>query len=209
MKILIAEDDLTSRMLLQHTLIKWNFDIVTTTNGQEAWEALQVDDPPRMAILDWMMPKMDGQEICERVRASEKLNRTYIILLTAKIANEDLISGLGAGADDYITKPFNKEELHARIKAGIRIYDLQDSLAMRIKELQTAMDQIKTLKGIIPICSYCKKIRDDQNYWQQVEQYVTHHSDAEFSHGVCPDCYQEHVQPQLDEIRNVIHKDDD
>ena len=208
MKILIAEDDITSRILLEHTLNKWGFEIISTTNGREALDILEADDPPRLAILDWMMPEIDGQEVCRKVRENDKIKSTYLIMLTAKATNKDLISGLDAGADDYIMKPFNKDELHARIKAGQRISDLQDSLARRIKELQAAMDQIKTLKGIIPICSYCKKIRDDKNYWQQVEHYVTHHSDAEFSHGVCPDCYEQHVTPQLKEIRGVLKKKD-
>lgn len=206
MKLLIAEDDVTSRVLLEHTLKRWGYDVISTTNGKEALEVLLDNDPPRLAILDWMMPEMDGQEVCRLVRQNNKIKSTYLILLTAKASNEDLISGLDAGADDYIMKPFDKDELHARIKAGQRISELQDSLAKRIDELQDAMDQIKTLKGIIPICSYCKKIRDDKNYWQQVEHYVTHHSDAEFSHGVCPDCYKEHVTPQLKEIRGVLNK---
>lgn len=203
MRILVAEDDVTSRMLLEHTLKKWGYEVVSTNNGLAAWEALQVENPPKVVILDWMMPEMDGHEICRRLRASEHLRTTYVILLTARITREDLVDGLTAGADDYITKPFNNEELHARLKVGLRIVELQATLEDRVEKLQEAIDHIKTLKGIIPICSYCKKIRDDQNYWQQVESYISRHSDAEFSHGVCPDCYQEHVKPQLDEIRKT------
>ncbi|MFH1852262.1 MAG: response regulator [Candidatus Neomarinimicrobiota bacterium] len=203
MRILVAEDDVTSRMLLEHTLKKWGYEVVSTNNGLAAWEALQVEYPPKVVILDWMMPEMDGHEICRRLRASERLRTTYVILLTARITREDLVDGLTAGADDYITKPFNNEELHARLKVGLRIVELQATLEDRVEKLQEAIDHIKTLKGIIPICSYCKKIRDDQNYWQQVESYISRHSDAEFSHGVCPDCYQEHVKPQLDEIRKT------
>lgn len=205
MKILIAEDDLTSRLLLEHTLTKWEYAVVSVENGAQAWEVLQGDDPPRLAILDWMMPEVDGMELCQRIRTDEDLKGLYIIMLTAKVARNDIVSGLESGADDYITKPFNREELHARVNVGLRVVSLQHALTDRVEELQNALDQIKTLKGIIPICSYCKKIRDDHNYWLQVESYIAQNSEAEFSHGVCPDCYAKHVQPQLDEIKSSTH----
>ncbi len=201
MKILIAEDDSTSRLLLEYTLTKWEYDVVSVENGAQAWEVLQGDDPPKLAILDWMMPEVDGMELCQRIRTDEDLKGLYIIMLTAKVAHGDIVSGLESGADDYITKPFNRAELHARVNVGLRVVSLQHALTDRVEELQNALDQIKTLKGIIPICSYCKKIRDDQNYWLQVESYIAQNSEAEFSHGVCPDCYVKHVQPQLDEIK--------
>lgn len=105
--------------------------------------------------------------------------------------------GLDAGADDYIIKPFNREELRARVKVGVRILDLQNNLAGRVSELERAMAGVKQLQGLLPICCYCKKIRDDQNYWQQVEGYISRHSEAQFSHGVCPDCFEKIVKPEL------------
>ncbi len=209
MKILIAEDDLTSRLLLENILQKWDYEVTSVEDGAQAWKILNSDDPPQLVILDWMMPEIDGMELCQRIRADEKLKGSYIILLTAKISREDLIEGLESGADDYITKPFNREELHARLNVGLRVINLQSTLSDRVSELQIAMGQIKTLKGILPICSYCKKIRDDSNYWQQVENYISHFSDAEFSHGVCPDCYDKFVQPQLDEIKSVHEEEEE
>ena len=209
MKILIAEDDLPTRRILEYTLKRWNFDVLSAANGYETWQAMQTTDPPGILILDWMMPKLDGIEICQRIRASNNLKSTYIIMLTALVSRTDLINGLEAGADDYITKPFDNEELLARLKVGIRINELQTALTERVAELQEALEHIKTLKGILPICSYCKKIRDDQNYWQQVENYISQYSQVEFTHGVCPDCYNKHVKPQIEGIQREMRDNKD
>lgn len=125
----------------------------------------------------------------------------YVIMLTAKSEKQDVVAGLCAGADDYITKPFNRLELHARIKVGIRIAELQKTAADRVVELELALSRVKQLQGLLPICSYCKKVRDDQNYWQQVDSYITKHSEVEFSHGICPDCYVRLVEPQMKKLK--------
>jgi two-component system cell cycle response regulator len=128
MRILIAEDDPVSRRLLEAKLIKWGYDVVVTCDGDEAWEALRAEDAPRLAILDWMMPGVDGVEICRRMRREAREPYTYIILLTALHRDEDLVTGMEAGADDYITKPFKANELKVRLRAGRRIIDLQNDL---------------------------------------------------------------------------------
>lgn len=128
MKILIAEDDPVSRRLLEAKLIKWGYEVLVTCDGGEAWTALQEEDAPRLAILDWMMPGMDGVEICRRVRQALDAPYTYIILLTALHREVDLVTGMEAGADDYITKPFNANELRVRLRAGKRIVELQNEL---------------------------------------------------------------------------------
>ncbi len=198
MNILIAEDDPISRRLLEATLVKWGYEVVSTSNGAEAWEVLVGPEPPRLAILDWMMPEMDGVEICRRARGRPDPGTLHIILLTARGRKEDVIAGLLAGADDYVTKPFDHEELRARVQVGVRIVELRTMLAARVADLEEALTRVRQLRGLLPICSYCKKIRDDQNYWQQVEQYVSTHTDVQFSHGICPDCYSRVVEPQLD-----------
>lgn len=193
MKILIAEDDPVSRRVLAATLDKFGYEVVVTVDGAEAWAALQSADAPHLAILDWMMPELDGIEICRRVRATPKATPPYLILLTAKSDKEDVVTGLDAGANDYLTKPFDRAELRARVQVGAQVLELQRSLATRLHELETALSQVKQLQGLLPICSYCKKIRDEQNYWQRVESYLTDHTDVLFSHGICPDCYREVV----------------
>ena len=188
MRILIAEDDLTSRTVLVGVLKKCGHDAVAAPDGAEAWEVMQHSDAPKLAILDWLMPGMDGIEVVRRVRATPTPQPPYIIMLTAKDGKTDVIAGLDAGANDYLAKPFDAGELRARVEVGRRMVELQAQLAESVSELQTALEHVKTLRGIVPICAHCKKIRDDQGYWSQVEVYVRDHSEAEFSHGICPEC---------------------
>jgi len=200
MKILIAEDDPVSRRFLEVTLAKWGYQVIVTCDGNQAWEAFQ-RETPTIAIVDWMMPGIDGAEVCRRARAIETTMPPYLILLTAKSEKEDVVEGLCAGADDYITKPFNRHELHARIKVGIRIAELQKTVVDRVVELELALSRVKQLQGLLPICSYCKKVRDDQNYWQQVDTYISKHSEVAFSHGICPDCYDRHIVPEMKKLK--------
>ena len=199
MKILIAEDDSITCRLLETLLTSQGYSVITAYDGAEAWKILQWEDPPKVVILDWMMPDVDGLEVCQKIRGTPDLQSTYIIMLTAMDREADIVTGFQAGADDYITKPFDREELYARVQAGVRIVKLQISLADNVKELENALLYIKELQGFLPICSYCKKIRDDQDYWQQVEDYVTRHSEVQFSHSICPDCYDRFVKPELEE----------
>lgn len=188
MKVLIAEDDPVSRRLLQAALVKWGYEVTVTGNGKEAWNALQSPDAPSLLVLDWLMPEMDGVEVCREARKHEALKSSYIILLTSRGSKEDIVQGLEAGADDYVTKPFDHGELRARVQVGSRVVQLQSALADRVKELEEAMANVKQLQGLLPICCYCKKIRDDGNYWHRVENYITGHANVRFSHGICPDC---------------------
>jgi sigma-B regulation protein RsbU (phosphoserine phosphatase) len=188
MRVLIAEDDPVSRRLLQAALAKWGYEVTVTTNGKEAWEALQSPNAPSLLVLDWLMPEMDGVEVCREARKSDALKSSYIILLTSRGSKEDIVQGLEAGADDYVTKPFDHGELRARVQVGSRVVQLQSALADRVKELEEAMANVKQLQGLLPICCYCKKIRDDGNYWHRVESYITGHANVRFSHGICPDC---------------------
>lgn len=161
---------------------------MATCDGAAAWAALQAPEAPALAILDWMMPLMDGLEIVRRLRALPTNRPPYLIMLTAKGDSVDLITALTAGANDYMTKPFRHGELCARVEVGLRMLELQAMLVTKIEELRQALDDIKTLRGIVPICANCKNIRDDQGYWKQVEIYVRDHTEAEFSHGICPTC---------------------
>jgi sigma-B regulation protein RsbU (phosphoserine phosphatase) len=174
MRILIADDDRMSTMMLRGTLEPWGFEVVVVHDGVAAWDCIAGIEPPALAIIDWMMPGIDGIELCRRVRATALRSPVYVILLTARSTRQDLVAGLEAGADDYLSKPFDPDELRARIHVGQRTLQL--------------IANIKRLTGLLPICSYCKRIRTDNDYWEQVESYITDHTDALFSHGICPVC---------------------
>jgi DNA-binding response OmpR family regulator len=197
MRALIAEDNSTTRLLLTSTLTDWGYEVTATCNGAEAWRELQSREAPALVLLDWKMPEMDGIEVCRRLRRLPEAQTAHVILVTARGGKEDIVAGLEAGADDYITKPFEPSELRARLQAGARIVELQQSLADRVHELESALARVKQLQGLLPICAYCKKIRDDQNYWQQVEAYISSHAEVQFSHGICPDCHERVVKPEL------------
>jgi len=198
MKILIAEDDFFSRNVLKRVLINWGHEVVEAADGQEAWDALQAEDGPRLSVLDWIMPRMAGIDVVRNVRAclSSEERYVYIILLTQKGSKDDMVEGLAAGADDYIVKPFDHSELQVRIRNGQRIVELQSALTEANLELRNALAQVKKLSGFLPICAACKKIRDDKGYWQQIEAYIRDHSEAEFSHSICPDCSRR-LYPEL------------
>lgn len=200
MKILIAEDDPVSRVLVEQLLRKWGFDVMTASSGVGAWQVFEGGHAPPIAIFDWLMPEMDGLELCRKLRATPRTPATYIILLTIRGSQVDIVQGFEAGADDYITKPFDSEELRARVQVAARIVNLQWRLADRVRELEETLARVKQLQGLLPICSYCKKIRNDSNYWQQVESYISEHSQAYFTHGVCPDCYEKVVKQHLEQL---------
>ena len=194
MRILIAEDDFTSRTVLAGVLKKEGYDVTATVNGAMAWDALQQTDAPALVILDWVMPELNGLDVVRRIRALQTARPPYIIMLTIKGEKADIIAGLSAGANDYLAKPFDPGELHARVAVGRRMLEMQDTVAAKVEELRQALDEIRTLRGIVPICSYCKKIRDDEGYWNQVEKYVSDHTEAKFSHGICPACFEKEMK---------------
>jgi CheY-like chemotaxis protein len=203
MKILIAEDDAVSRRFLEVLLTGWGHEVISVEDGFAAWKALEdleKENIPTVAILDWMMPKMDGIEVCRQIRESHRSTPVHVILLTARGSKEDIITGLEAGAADYLTKPACKEELRARLGVGIRIVELQSRLADRVHELESALKNVKQLQGLLPICCYCKKVRNDHNYWQQVDGYISEHTEAQFSHGICPDCFEKIVKPEMADL---------
>lgn len=189
MRILIAEDDAVTARLLMRLIDSWGYEVTAVSDGAAALAILQADDAPQLALLDWMMPGLNGPEVCRMARERHPSVPTYVILLTSRDARADVVAGLEAGADDYIIKPFDPEELRARLKAGVRIIDLQQRLAIHVGELELALANVRRLSGLLPICSYCKAIRDDSDYWHQVEEYVAVNSEARFSHGICPKCF--------------------
>lgn len=180
MKILIAEDDPISVKILQITLEQYGHEVIVTADGAEAWDTFD-RDPVRVVVSDWMMPGLDGLEFCRRVRSRPKTEYTYFILLTAiNTGRDNLRQAMDAGVDDFLKKPLDREAVMMRLR-----------VAERILEFTT---QIRMLKDLLPICMYCKRIRDDQDYWQQVESYFHHHTGSNFSHGICPDCFSKEMK---------------
>lgn len=191
MNILIAEDDPVSGRILQKTLTAWGYDVLVATDGGVAWDILQQPDAPSLAILDIMMPEMDGCEVCRKVRQLPSLIQPYLILLTALSSKKDLVKGIQAGANEYLTKPFHRAELKVRVEGGMRMLELQRILSARVAELEVALSQVKQLQALLPFCSHCHKVRDDQNYWQKIDRYISERIDVEFTHGICPKCLEQ------------------
>ncbi|HEX2855708.1 MAG TPA: response regulator [Opitutaceae bacterium] len=189
MKVLAVEDDAVARGVLRQALKRLDHDAIEAANGAAAWEVLQ-REPVRVVVSDWVMPEMDGLQLCRKIRARPGAEYTYFILLTSNTANdENRREAADAGVDDFLTKPLDLEELWTRLRVAERI-------------LRYAT-QVRQLEEMMPICSYCKKIRDDQNYWQQIEGYINQRTGSEFSHSVCPDCYTRVVVPELEQLKQA------
>lgn len=186
MKVLLAEDDSVSRRILASQLSKMKQEVEEAEDGLVAWNAFQRAKPD-LVITDWMMPNVDGPELCRRIRNCHASSYTYIIILTALDRKQGYLEGMEAGADDFVTKPSNIIELNARLKVAQRILSLQK--------------HVSKLEGLLPICPKCKKIRTPQEKWEAVESFIMKRSDALFSHGICPECFERLMKPQLNELR--------
>jgi DNA-binding response OmpR family regulator len=195
MNLLVAEDEPLSRLALSASLAEAGFRVTAAGDGQEALRILLGPDPPKLAILDWVMPKLDGLQVIRRIRAVPSDDPPYLIVLTAKEGLKNILVALENGANDYMTKPHNHRELLSRVRVGSRVVQLQAELARRAREAETALHHIKRLQGLLPICAYCKKIRNDGDYWQEIEDYLHEHTQADFTHGICPDCYHHLIEP--------------
>jgi DNA-binding response OmpR family regulator len=186
MKILIAEDDGISRLVLLTKLKNIGHTVVAREDGEAAWDAFLVERP-QIIITDWMMPKVDGLDLCRMIRSHVQEKYAYVIFLTALAGKKYYFEGMEAGADDFLNKPVDMDELTARLR-----------VAERILALHT---EVKQLEGLLPICSYCKKIRDDKNTWQPIERYIGKRTEATFSHGACPTCIETIVKPDMEAYR--------
>jgi DNA-binding response OmpR family regulator len=201
MRILIAEDERVTARILTSLVASWGYETEVAYDGESALRMITSQQAPYLALLDWMLPGMDGPEVCRRSRSGELLTPGYFILLTSRSAQADLVEGLDAGADEYLIKPIEPAELRARLSAGVRILDLQTRLAAQVRELEAALGNIRKLTGLLPICAYCKSIRDDSNYWHRVEEYVSEHADVTFSHGICPKCLPRVTEEMTTEVK--------
>ena len=149
MRVLVAEDDLVTRLYLAGLLAKWGYDVTSVDDGKCACEMLRQEDGPSLALLDWMMPGMDGVEICRRVRNRVRGRPLYLVLLTGRAQQEDVVHGLEAGADDYLVKPFDHAELRSRLRVGERVLDMAEQLQARVAELVRALGRVKQLEAVV------------------------------------------------------------
>jgi CheY-like chemotaxis protein len=190
-RILVAEDHDSARKALG-SLLEWRgFAVSTVADGNAALKLLTSDDAPSIALLDWEMPGMTGIDICRAVRGNPAERYLYLIVITAREGDEGIAEAMAAGADDFIRKPFGVPEVIARVRNGQRTLKLERSLAARITELEQALEEGRQLKRLmLPICAYCKKVRDDSDYWQEIESYIHEHTGTDFTHGVCPACME-------------------
>ncbi len=169
--VLVVEDDAKNIDVLLKLL--HGYDVLVATDGVQALEVLK-QEPVDLVLMDILMPGMDGFQVCERIKAQDDLSHIPVIFLTSKTETADVVKGFDVGGVDYVTKPFKVPELLARIRTHVA--------------LKKAREELKSLRGILPICASCKKIRDDKGYWNQIEAYISQHSEADFSHGICPEC---------------------
>lgn len=201
MRILLADDDPVCRMLVEKWLLRWGHEPVLAEDGDSARRLFEGDAPPEMAILNWNMPGMAGTDLCRWLRADPRLRGTWVTLLTGRDERSDLCAGLRSGADEYLVKPFDPAELEARIAVGERIVRLRGEMMERLAELEGANERIRQLERLLSICSWCRKIRDEENRWQPIERFLSERSGMSFSHGICPDCLETKLRPEVEEIR--------
>lgn len=181
--VLVVDDEPVASAQLGAVAKAAGYDVRSAQNGREAWELLQLARI-QIVVSDWYMPEMDGPELCRRIRARTREPYVYFILVTQRGGKEQYLAGMNAGADDFIAKPVDPDELKARLKVAERILGLR-------KELEQ-------LEVLLPICSYCKRIRNDHEEWEPLERYIETHFEKLVTHSICPDCYEKYVQPQLD-----------
>ena len=202
MSILLVDDSAENLLLLQSILQTGGYkDLLTAESAEQAFKHRGMDSSGGdgtnvdLILLDIQMPDINGIETCRRIKEVERYRDIPIIMVTAMAQREKLQLAFAAGAMDYINKPVNKIELRTRVGSALKLKQEMDSrkareqeLKKRTQELEQALREVKVLRGFIPICASCKKIRNDRGYWQLVEAYIREHSEAEFSHGICPDC---------------------
>jgi sigma-B regulation protein RsbU (phosphoserine phosphatase) len=188
MKLLIAEDDAFFRRLLQQVLAQ-TYELVVAEDGIRAWEVLQHPGGPQLAILDWVMPGLSGPQVCRKVRETSSLaRRCYLVILTARNSPADILSGLRAGADDYVTKPFDPEELRSRVRLGARLIELQDTVAAQASALEEARGRERELQALLPVCPRCRHVRADGAFWSDLEHYLDEHGRDQPAPTHCPIC---------------------
>ncbi len=194
---ILVVDDVPINIHVVSLALKSDYEIIVAQDGSTALELAHRSDKPDLILLDVVMPHMGGFEVCRRLKESEATRDIPVIFVTAKNETGDEEQGFRLGAADYITKPFEPPIVRARVKTHLELKFKREELEQKNAELFKALDQVKVLRGLLPICASCKKIRDDKGYWNQIEVYIRDHSEAEFTHGICPDCARKLGYPEI------------
>jgi CheY-like chemotaxis protein len=187
-RVLVAEDDAKTRQALAFLLQRHGYEVLAVGDGQAALEALTGAHSPGIALLDWEMPRLDGLHVAQAIRSLRGPRYCYLIMVTAHERPPDMLRAFASGVDDYLSKPVEAPHLLARIRSGERVLALEEKLSARVAELEAALSQVHELRRLMPICMYCKKVRDDHDYWQEIDAYLRDHAGADFSHCACPAC---------------------
>jgi DNA-binding response OmpR family regulator len=195
--ILVVDDTHSALKLLTDILAAEGYDVRPADSGELAL-ASAAAKPPELILLDIRMPGLDGFEVFRRFKARQESRDIPVIFISASTEMDGRVAGLRMGAVDFVTKPFQREELLARVATHLELFRLRNRLVQQAAELREALAHVKTLTGFIPICASCKKIRDDKGYWSQIESYISEHSDAQFSHGLCPECSEKFFPDSAD-----------
>ena len=196
--ILVVDDEITNRHLLEYILTDNNYDVTTAEDGDIGLEIARKNHPD-LILLDIRMPKMDGLEVCKKLQKDNKTQDIPIIFITSVAENDTIVEGLNSGAVDYIRKPFKPKELLARMEIHLELKQALDNQKKLIKKLKAQIEENKQLRLLIPICFHCKKVRNDKGFWDNVESYITIHSNIDFSHGICPDCMTKYYSESSDD----------
>jgi sigma-B regulation protein RsbU (phosphoserine phosphatase) len=197
LRILAVDDDAATRLTLSTVIADAGWSPVVVDDPEQAYQLLIGPDAPPIALIDWQMPSLSGLELCRRIRAAAPDARPYIIFVTVNSTSVDIVTGLDAGADGYMTKPIAAIELQARVRAGLRTIALQQDLRSRLHVAQASAESHR-VPELLPMCCYCHRVRDEREQWSTLEQYVMHRDTVRFTHGFCPDCYDDYVRPDME-----------
>jgi CheY-like chemotaxis protein len=196
-RILVVDDSPIDRAIIVDFLTPLPCTFTVAENGEQAL-AMVREAPPSIILLDIVMPGKNGFQVCRELKADPATRDVPVIFLTSRSAVHDTLEGFRAGAVDYVCKPYEPEELLARVNTHIELCNRIQREHALVERLQKALDEVKTLSDLIPICAWCRRVRDDHGYWQQVEAYFASHGKMKFSHGVCPECQTKHFPETLD-----------
>jgi CheY-like chemotaxis protein len=194
-KLLIAEDDPMARRLMQAVLADCDLEVMTAADGHEAVELIE-REAPALIVLDWILPGPSGLEVCQRVRQRNLKERPYILMVTFRDADDDVVAAFAAGADDYVTKPFHPRQLHARVKAGMRLLLREHALVQEHAALQVALASLRNMPALVPICSCCRRVSDGEDSWLAADRYLSLRAGVQFTHGLCPTCAPRLMEPK-------------